>query len=242
MEQELNTIIAPEVEDMPDFGEENTETDTEVKETAETPQDGPEKADTEDKPDDKSYYQFNPLQIALRPFLDQAKEEDPLFALEVMEKESRAEKPKSFAECCEYILGEAYHYASSHRNGNFGLAGMPDADVAGLIKHYYDEDDIVIRKMTGAKAKVVKTATPAKAEKKAKETTRQVNNTHDLAKVISANVKADTGKKREKKKDNLKAGFVPMERPDTIKDAKKGSREQAKSVEQLDMFADFFSE
>lgn len=242
MEEELYTPNAPELEDMPDFGEETTETDTEVKETEETPQDEPEKADTETKPDDTSYYQFNPLQIAFRPFFEQAKADDPLFALEVMEKESRAEKPKSFAECCEYIMGEAYKYASDHRQGNFGLAGMPDEDIAGLIKHYYDEDDIVIRKITGAKAKVAKANDPAKAEKKAKETPKPVSNTHDLTKVISANVKSDTGKKREKKRDNLKAGFIPMERPDTIKDAKKGSREQAKSVEQLDMFADFFAE
>lgn len=169
MEQDINIKNTEIVEDMPDFGEETTETETEVKETEETPQDEPEKADTETKPDDKSYYKFNPLQIAFRPFFEQAKAEDPLFALEVMEKESRTEKPKSFAECCEYILGEAYEYASKHREGNFGLAGMPDEDIPGLIKHYYDEDDIVIRKVGGAKVKVTKTAQPKpKKEEKPK--------------------------------------------------------------------------
>ena len=49
--------------------------------------------------------------------------------------------------------------------------------------------------------------------------------------------------KREKKKDNLLAGFVPMERPSLEnyeKEGKKGSREQAKSVEQGDLFAGLF--
>lgn len=240
MEEELNTISTEIVDDMPDFGEDttgNTATDPE----ADTPQDDTPQEDAgekkEDKEDDKSDYRFNPLQIALRPLLEKAKDEDPLFALEVLEKESRADKPKSFAECCEYIMGEAYKYASEHRTGNFGLAGGDEDFITGMIKHYYDEDDIVIRKATGAKAKVVNTPAP-KAQKKAKETPKPVSNTHDLSKVITANMKADTGKKKAVKKDNLDAGFVPMERPDAKdydKEAKKGSRQQAKSVEQMDL-------
>lgn len=154
MEEELNTLLpATEAEEM--------EETVAAQEATETPQ--------EETGEIQSYYKFNPLQVAFRPFLEQAKAEDPLFALEVMEKESRTEKPKSFAECCEYILGEAYEYASKHREGNFGLAGMPDEDIPGLIKHYYDEDDIVIRKVGGAKVKVAKTAQPKpKKEEKPK--------------------------------------------------------------------------
>lgn len=104
-------------------------------------------------------YSFNPLQMAIKPLFEKAQEEDPLFAQEVQEKESRAEKPKSLKECADYIMGEAYKYAAGHKSGNFGLAGCPDEQIIAMIKHYYDEDDIKINKV-GAdvkKAKVTKT-------------------------------------------------------------------------------------
>lgn len=268
MEQDINIKNTEIVEDMPDFeeitaempcegeesvtectadaenaivSEENTE---ESAETEEKPQ-GDTKKETEkegkdEKPNLPQGFSFNPLVIAIKPFYEQAIAEDELFAKEVREKESRKEKPKSLAECADYIMGETYNYASSHRNGNFGLSGFPDEDMLGLIKHYYDEDDIVIRKVTGATAKFAKT--PAKTAKKTAEKPKPVNNVLDITKAIKSATKGDTGKKREKKKDSLKAGFVPMERPDTLKDAKKGSREQAKSVEQMDLFASFFAE
>ena len=264
MEEELNTKNTEIVEDMPDFEENTAEMPCEDAESVDkctgdaenaivSEENADENADTEGKTEEKaeetkedtqSYYKFNPLQMAIKPFYDMAIAEDEQFAQTVKEKESRAHKPKSLAECAEYILGEAYEYASKHRNGNFGLAGMPDEDMPGLIKHYYDEDEIVIRKITGAVAKVAKTpSAPVKSAPKPKDKPKPVKNVIDLSKVITAKPKTEDGKKakREKKKDNLKAGFVPMERPETLADAKKGSREQAKSVEQMDMFADFFA-
>lgn len=157
-----------------------------------------------------SNYSFNPLQLALKPLYEQAKSEDELFAKQVQEKESRTEKPKSFAECCEYIMGEAYKYAKDHKQGNFGMAGMPDADMIGLIKHYYDEDDIKIEKIVDAKPVVKATKTDTKATKP---------------------------KKEERPKEKIAPGLTPMIRPKDEKEAKRESRKQAKAVEVMDMFA-----
>ena len=159
-----------------------------------------------------SNYQFNPLQVAIKPFYEQAIAEDELFAKEVKEKESRKEKPKSLAECAEYIMGEAYRYAEEHKQGNFGLAGIPDEEMPGLIKHYYDEDDIEIYKVSNAKAVVQKTGGKAKPEKPKKP------------------------EKPVRPKENLNCINVPMIRPESEKDAKRASREQAKSVIVMDLF------
>lgn len=272
MEEELNITQTEIVEDMPDF-EENTaempceseksvDNDTPVAENAilneENEPKSEEKAEetdetpAEDKSNLPNGFSFNPLVMAIKPFYQQAIAEDEQFAQEVKEKESRAEKPKSLAECADYIMGEAYNYAVNHKmhgkDGEFGCAGFPDEMMLSLVKHYYDEDDIKIRKVEDARPKVVQTNTtpyvpPTKTTKKGKDKPKPVKNVVDFSKIVSSKPKAEDGKKskREKKKDNLKAGFVPMERPDTLKDAKKGSREQAKSVEQMDMFADFFA-
>lgn len=110
------------------------------------------------------------MQMALKPLLDKAREQDLDFDFEVVTKESRTEKPKSFAECCEFILGEAYEYAKEHKDGNTAVAGMSDDDMMSLIKHYYDEDDIVIKKMGGnVTAEVAGTSAPVKKEETAEE-------------------------------------------------------------------------
>lgn len=165
-----------------------------------------------------SNFQFNPLQMAIRPFYEQAIAEDELFAREVKEKEARTEKPKSLAECCEYIMGEAYKYASEHKMGNFGLAGCEDSQITAMIKHYYDEDDIKIHKFGSSAKASVKTTGDSKATKKAQEQEKKA-------------------KKPIRPKETLNCVNVPMIRPVSKRDAKKGSREQAKQVDVMDMFA-----
>lgn len=160
-----------------------------------------------------SNYSFNPLQLALKPLFEQAKAEDELFSKEVQEKESRTEKPKSFAECCEYIMGEAYKYAKDHKHGNMGLAGCEDAQIISMIKHYYDEDDIKIEQVSGAKA-VVQGVPTKKADTKPKKP-----------------------KKEERPKETLENTHIPMIRPKDAKEAKRESKKQAESVEVMDMFA-----
>ena len=222
------------------------DTDTEAEKTDEKSAGSTEKK-KDNKPKKDSFksnlptnFSFNPLVFAIKPFYDKLIAEDEIFADVVKTRESREKKPKSLAECAEYIISEAYNYAKKHKNGNMGMAGFPDEDMYRLIRHYYDEEFLVVQKISGASVSVSTTNTPAKA----KEQPKPKANVVDITKAITAKPKAEDGKKpkREKKKDNLNAGFVPMERPETEKDAKKGSREQAKSVEQMDLFADLFSE
>ena len=99
---------------------------------------------------------FNPLQMALMPLFKQAQAEDAEFANEVNEKSNRAENPKSWQQCCEYILGEAYNYAKEHKDGNVGVAGCDEATLTSMIKHYYDEDNIEITPIGGAKVSAQK--------------------------------------------------------------------------------------
>ena len=155
---------------------------------------------------------FNPLAWAIRPLYEKAIAEDALFAKEVKEKEGRKEKPKSLAECADYIYGEAYEWASNHRQGNMGFAGLPDSEVENLIKHYYDEDDIVIRKVENAVGKVASGNAPAKP------------------------------KKAERPKETLEETRVPMVRPKDANEAKRESKKQAKAVEVPDMFAGMWDE
>jgi len=276
MKEELYTKDTEIVEDMPDFEENTAEMPCEGEESVEKCTDtaeneivceenADESAETEEKPSGSAEKKaetkpkkegfksnlptglsFNPLVMAIKPFYDKLIAEDEIFAGIVKEREGRKEKPKSLGECADYIMSEAYNYASKHRNGNYGFAGFPDDDMYRMIRHYYDEEFLEVQKMTGAKAIVSSVSTPkspAKVEKK-KETPKPKANVIDITKAITANPKADDGKKpkREKKKDNLLAGFVPMERPNSYSEGKKGSREQAKSVEQMDLFADFFAE
>lgn len=94
--------------------------------------------------------------MALMPLFKQAQAEDAEFANEVNEKSNRAENPKSWQQCCEYVLGEAYKYAKEHQDGNVAVAGCDDATLTSMIKHYYDEDNIEITPIGGAKVSVQK--------------------------------------------------------------------------------------
>lgn len=88
-------------------------------------------------------YSFNPLQMSVKFFFDKAVAEDELFAGIVKEKGDK----KTIAECSDYILGEAYHYANEHKHDNFAFAGCPDEQIVSMIRHYWTEDNIEIRKV-----------------------------------------------------------------------------------------------
>ena len=105
---------------------------------------------------------FNPFYYFLRPMLEEEAKKDELFA------KTMTKPNKSLEECAEYIYGEAYKYAKEHQQGNCGMAGLPDAELISMAKHYYDEDDIKITKPSDAIGKVAKAthkASPAKAAK-----------------------------------------------------------------------------
>ena len=237
MEQDIikNTEI---VEDMPDFeeitaempceGEESvTETTDETENAIVSEENTEESADTEEKPqgdtEEKKPKELNPYEkVILAEMERRAQNGDELLATAMQSKD------KNIQSCYEYVKAQAKKQAVA------GCAMIEDAVVYGWAHHYYIESKETIDKE-------MKKSAP-KAEKKTAEKPKPVKNVLDITKAIVSATKGDTGKKREKKKDSLKAGFVPMERPDTLKDAKKGSREQAKSVEQMDLFAAFFAE
>ena len=237
MEQDIikNTEI---VEDMPDFeeitagmpceGEESvTETTADAENTIVSEENTEESADTEETPQDdtkeKKPKELNPYEkVILAEMERRAQNGDELLATAMQSND------KNIQSCYEYVKAQAKKQAVA------GCAMIEDAVVYGWAHHYYIESKETIDKE-------MKKSAP-KTEKKTAEKPKPVKNVLDITKAIVSATKGDTGKKREKKKDSLKAGFVPMERPDTLKDAKKGSREQAKSIEQMDLFADFFAE
>lgn len=74
------------------------------------------------------------METAIKNYLDNRAKTDELFA------EKYANPKKSIDECCEYITGEAYARAKD------GTAAISDEEVYGMAVHYYDEEDINIRK------------------------------------------------------------------------------------------------
>jgi hypothetical protein len=227
MEQDIikNTEI---VEDMPDFEEITAEMPCEGEESVTETTDETENAIvSEEKPqgdtEEKKPKELNPYEkVILAEMERRAQNGDELLATAMQSND------KNIQSCYEYVKAQARKQAVA------GCAMIEDAVVYGWAHHYYIESKETIDKE-------MKKSDP-KTEKKTAEKPKPVKNVLDITKAIVSATKGDTGKKREKKKDSLKAGFVPMERPDTIKDAKKGSREQAKSVEQMDLFAAFFAE
>lgn len=76
---------------------------------------------------------------AIKNYLDNRARTDELFAAKY------ANPKKSIDECCKYITGEAYARAKN------GCAVISDEEVYGMAVHYYDEDDIKIRKAPNAR-------------------------------------------------------------------------------------------
>lgn len=219
MEQELETTLETieETEQKTENAPEEVQTETKAGKAVKAP-----------KKDEKP----SPYEIAiLAEMRRRADDGDELL------NDALANPGKNIHDCFSYVKSQARKKAVA------GCAMIEDSVVYGWAHHYYIEPKEVIDKELAPKsAPKADTATkptpPAKADKKAKEKEKPVKNVLDITKaIVSA-----TGDKKRKKKDSLKAGFVPMERPDTLKDAKKGSRQQAKSVEQMDLFADFFAE
>ena len=74
------------------------------------------------------------IQTAIKQYLDNRAATDELFA-------AKYNNPKkSIQECCQYITGEAYARAEG------GTAVISDEEVYGWAVHYYDEENIEIRK------------------------------------------------------------------------------------------------
>ena len=79
------------------------------------------------------------MKTAIKNYLDNRAKTDELFAAKY------ANPKKSIDECCKYITGEAYAKAKN------GCAVISDEEVYGMAVHYYDEEDIKIRKAPNAR-------------------------------------------------------------------------------------------
>ncbi|MBO7280576.1 MAG: PcfK-like family protein [Bacteroidaceae bacterium] len=79
------------------------------------------------------------MEKAIKKYLDNRAKIDELFAAKY------ANPKKSIDECCKYITGEAYARAKN------GCAVISDEEVYGMAVHYYDEEDINIRKAPNAR-------------------------------------------------------------------------------------------
>jgi hypothetical protein len=79
------------------------------------------------------------MKTVIKNYLDNRARTDELFAAKY------ANPKKSIDECCKYITGEAYARAKN------GCAVISDEEVYGMAVHYYDEDDINIRKAPNAR-------------------------------------------------------------------------------------------
>ena len=88
----------------------------------------------------------NNFQDTIKAHLDERASKDELFAV------NYAKENKNIEECCSYITSEARKQAKS------GCAVIADDVVFGWAVHYYDEDDIIVKKVAPAKIGVSKEA------------------------------------------------------------------------------------
>ncbi|MBQ2289908.1 MAG: PcfK-like family protein [Bacteroidaceae bacterium] len=79
------------------------------------------------------------MNTVIKNYLDNRARTDELFAAKY------ANPKKSIDECCKYITGEAYARAKN------GCAVISDEEVYGMAVHYYDEENITIRKAPNAR-------------------------------------------------------------------------------------------
>lgn len=83
------------------------------------------------------------LEEAVQAHLESMAAGDPVFA------EKLANPKKSLKECLEYIKGEVFHEYVGKDHGNMAVAAPSRAEVFGMAVHYYDEEAVKIRPITG---------------------------------------------------------------------------------------------
>lgn len=80
---------------------------------------------------------MNNIKAAIKGYLDDRAKRDELFAV------AYAKDNKTLDECCAYIVGEA-------RKMGGNAVCVADDEVFGWAVHYYDEDDIEVKKLPDA--------------------------------------------------------------------------------------------
>lgn len=124
------------------------------------------------------------METAIKQYLDNRAATDELFA-------AKYNNPKkSIQECCQYITGEAYARAEG------GTAVISDEEVYGMAVHYYDEDNIVIRK--APRASSTRSQEPKLTKKQQEDLRRQAEAEY------KAKVMADLKMKENERKAKLR--------------------------------------
>lgn len=109
----------------------------------------------------------NPLEEAIKSYLDQRAKTDELFA------KSYAKTNKNLKECCSYIMGEALKNSSTVIPGAKGCM-IDNSEVFGMAVHYYDEDDIKVSKLpANVKPSISKPSTSMELTDEDREKARQ---------------------------------------------------------------------
>ena len=152
---------------------------------------------------------MNPFETIIYGYLEARAKTDELFA------KTFAKPNKNIHECYKYIVGELYQQALKNREGNMGLVPMTDEDTFQMAVHYYDEDEITIKKCEGARTAVAKTEgkKDGKTDKKSGKT--------DTKPKESAFAKLTKKAKAEVKKTEVKAEVKKAEDMST-KELKRG--------------------
>ena len=136
---------------------------------------------------------MNPFEETIKTYLEGRAQSDPQFA------EKYANPKKSVEECCKYIIGWV---KASKREG------FSDAEIYGQAVHYYDEDDIKITEVQGAKVVVNHTIELSETEKReAHEKARREYEAAELKKLQEARTKAQPLQKIPVRKHH---GFIQI--------------------------------
>ena len=108
----------------------------------------------------------NGFKAVIKAYLDDRARDDELFAA------TYAKQGKSLDECCNYILQEV------KKSGQNGFA---DEEIFGMAVHYYDEDDIKVKPLSGVRVSAATTTEKKPAAPEYKPTKKDRENAKKAA-------------------------------------------------------------
>ena len=114
----------------------------------------------------------NTITMSIKEFIEKQlqkrAQEEPQFALKLQNKS------KSIDQCIKYIYGEVLNkYVKEHRGAQ--AAAVERDELVSMAVHYYDEDDIKIRPLSGVAVRTagnVKSTSNSRAKKSNRETVK----------------------------------------------------------------------
>lgn len=136
------------------------------------------------------------MKTAIKNYLDNRAKTDELFAAKY------ANPKKSIDECCKYITGEAYAMAKD------GTAVISDEEVYGMAVHYYDEENIEIRKAPSVKTSSVE---PELTEEQQEKLRKQAEKEYKAKVMAELAMKEKERKAKPKVSEPVESPFVQLE-------------------------------